>query len=197
MLNRYAEEGIVRLRLLLMLGLLFLAGHGLAQDRNFSFRSYDLSKHGTLELTVPRTWNDQLQPAKSKGALPSITLTSDAGTDFSLRLTPLWSTAATPEDDINTIRRALAAAIDDAKTVAVESEVALQSIDGTSGSGYYFSVTDRAPKPGEFKFMTQGMLQVGKLVLGFTILSNDGAEIAVAQAMTVVKTARLAQDATR
>lgn len=187
----------MRLRTLLMILLLALGGSALAQEKNFGFRSYDLAKRGTLQLSVPRIWNDQLEPAKKKGAPAAIILTSDTGKDFNLRITPLWSTLATPEDDINTMRRAMAAAAEDAKTVSVESDVALQSLEGTAGSGYYFSVTDRAPKPGEFKFMTQGMLQVGKLVLGFTILSNEGAEPSVAQALTVLKTARLAQAATR
>ena len=197
MTKRYTEDGIVRLRAWLLMFLLALGGDALAQDKNVSFRSYDLQKRGALELSVPRTWNDQLEPAKKKGAPPSIIFSSDAGTDFNVRITPLWSTSSTPEPDINAIRRAMTVAAEDAKSVSVESDIALQPIEGTAGSGYYFNVTDRAPKPGEFKFMTQGMLQVGKLVLGFTILSNDAADAAVAQAITVLKTAHFAPGAKR
>lgn len=40
------------------------------------------------------------------------------------------------------------------------------AVAGASGPGFYYSATGRAPNPGEFTFLTQGMLraaaQVGK-----------------------------------
>jgi hypothetical protein len=54
---------------------------------------------------------------------------------------------------------------------------------GESGMGYYFSATDRAPKPGEFKYLTQGILHIGELVASFTILSNDGGEANASDAL--------------
>ena len=52
---------------------------------------------------------------------------------------------------------------------------------GRSGPGFY-SATDRAPKPGEFKFLTQGIVRVGELAVTFTI-PNDGQEAVVKQAL--------------
>ncbi len=45
---------------------------------------------------------------------------------------------------------------------------------GANGVGFYFTATDRDPAAGEFKFMTQGALQVGTLTLWFTILTERG-----------------------
>lgn len=192
------EEGIVRLRILFFGLLLSLAGPALSQDKNFSFRSYDLPRHGTLQLSVPRTWNDQLVPPKKKGGPPTIVFSSETGTDFNMRITPLWAMQGeVVPQNINDIRRSVTTAIEDAKSVSLETEIPMQDLQGTAGSGYYFSVTDRAPKPGEFKFMTQGMLLVGDLVLGFTLLSNEGAETAVGAAMAVLKTARFGGAASR
>jgi len=64
-------------------------------------------------------------------------------------------------------------------------EIRTLKVDG--GTGYYFSATDRAPNPGEYKYLTQGMLPVGELVVTFTILSNDGGEAAVSAALTLLR----------
>jgi hypothetical protein len=58
---------------------------------------------------------------------------------------------------------------------------------GRSGPGFYFSATDRAPKPGEYKFLTQGIVRVGELSVTFTILTNDGQEAVVKQALEALK----------
>jgi hypothetical protein len=63
-----------------------------------------------------------------------------------------------------------------AKTQAFETDITVQEMKGTTGVGYHYAVTDRAPKPGEFKRMKQGMLRVGDLLVSFTILSQDAAD---------------------
>ena len=68
--------------------------------------------------------------------------------------------------------------------------IPVKDIEGASGSGYYYTATDRAAKPAEFKYKMQGMLRVGDLVVAFTILSNDGAEAAVADALKMLKSAQ-------
>ena len=51
--------------------------------------------------------------------------------------------------------------------------------------GYYFSITDKAPsiKAGEYKYMTQGGVPVGDLLVMFTIFSNerDSADVPIAR----------------
>ena len=61
---------------------------------------------------------------------------------------------------------------------------------GRSGPGYCFSATDRAPQPGEYKYLTQGIVRVGELSVTFTILTNDGQEAVVKQALEALKGAR-------
>jgi hypothetical protein len=39
--------------------------------------------------------------------------------------------------------------------------------------GYYYSLTDRAPGPGEYKYVTQGTLLTGELMVVFTFLHRD------------------------
>jgi hypothetical protein len=71
----------------------------------------------------------------------------------------------------------------------VETNIGVIEFAGSSGPGFYFSVTDRAPKPDEYKFMTQGMLKVSDLVMTFTILTNDGQEQIARDALAMLRSA--------
>jgi hypothetical protein len=59
-----------------------------------------------------------------------------------------------------------------------------------SGPGFYFSATDQAPRPGDYKFLTHGVLKAGGLAVSFTILTRDGQEQIVRDALAMLKTAR-------
>ena len=76
------------------------------------------------------------------------------------------------------------------KHQAVEKTIPLKEIRGTEGKGFYYFATDRAPKPGEYKYLNQGKLLVGELIVIFTILTNDGQEAVVSSALEMLKTAR-------
>jgi len=43
---------------------------------------------------------------------------------------------------------------------------------GRSGNSFCFPLTDKAPRPGEWKYMTQGGVGVADLLLMFTIFTN-------------------------
>lgn len=56
---------------------------------------------------------------------------------------------------------------------AVEEKIDLFCLKGTNGAGYYYSLTDKAPKPDEYKYVTQGLVRFGEIVGKFTVLHND------------------------
>jgi hypothetical protein len=55
----------------------------------------------------------------------------------------------------------------------VEKNPPLVELPGATAKGYYYSVTDKNPKPREYKFATQGSIPVDELILTFTILTNE------------------------
>ncbi len=55
---------------------------------------------------------------------------------------------------------------------AVEKTFKIEELKGKEIMGYYFTLTDKAPKPGEWKYMTQGMAKLQSLLIFFTILDN-------------------------
>jgi hypothetical protein len=73
---------------------------------------------------------------------------------------------------------------------AVERELPIHEIRGTSGSGYYFSATDKAPRPDEDECLTEGALAVDDLLLFFTVLTNDADSSIVNDAFDVLRSAR-------
>ncbi len=75
------------------------------------------------------------------------------------------------------------------KSQAAEAYVEMRHLSGANGSGYYFTVTDRSPGPGEFKFMSQGALQVGELTLWFTILTDEGEDTVAVEALAMLQAA--------
>jgi hypothetical protein len=72
----------------------------------------------------------------------------------------------------------------------VEREIPILEIHGGSGIGYYFSVTDKAPAPDEYKYLTQGALAVDDLLLTFAVLTNEADSSVVKEALDVVRSAR-------
>jgi hypothetical protein len=77
---------------------------------------------------------------------------------------------------------------------AVEKNIPIVEFKGRGGAGWYYDATDRAPKPGEFVLLRQGMLIAsGELVLWFTILTNERQDPALAGAMRMLQGAEHAK----
>lgn len=153
-------------------------------------REFQLPNMGHLELSLPRSWKDQLrQPPQELP--PTITLSPSTGNAFQVLITPFWSVrpnVVVPGKE--EMRKSVMRTIEEARTQAVEQVIPLKELTGKAGAGYYFSATDKSPKPGEFKYMTQGMLRVGDLALLFTALTNDSAEPALAETIEMLKDAK-------
>ena len=152
-------------------------------------RHYPLPDHGTLQLTVPASWKDEAQAPNQ----PRNTLRFYApnGAPFQVLVTPMWPSgkdAAPPSAEW--MRQRISNGADRAKAEAVEKTIEVRELQGAAARGYYFSATDRAPGPGEYKCMTQGMMRVGSLLVTFTILTNDGQGTIVADALAMLRSAR-------
>jgi len=179
----------------LAFALLFAQGVAIAGDT--PIREFPLPDHGSLAIAVPDAWQvDVDQPAENLP--PTLKFTTKAGTAFEFFITPLWPmNGKTPPLDPAGLHKQVADAAETLKPQAVEKTIEVKEIKGVSGVGYYFSATDRAPKPGEYKYVTQGILPVGELATTFTILSNDGSEATVKTALLLLRGAMQKKAVTR
>lgn len=152
-------------------------------------QNFKLPGHGTLLLNVPEGWKaNAKQPAG--GLPPTIGLAPQSGAPFVVLITAVWGTSpgeAVPDDA--KIRSTVALAAKSAEGQSVEGALSLKDLTGTSGRGYYFRATDRAPAPGEWKYLSQGMIRTGAIALTFTILTNDGQAAAERAALEMIRLA--------
>jgi hypothetical protein len=152
-------------------------------------QSFVLPGHGTLLLNVPEGWKSNFSQPQG-GLPPTIGLGAQSGTPFVVLITAVWGgapNAAVPDDE--KIRSIVASAAKSAEVQSVEGSLPLQNLPGSSGRGYYFRATDRAPKPGEWKYLTQGMIRTGGIALTFTILTNDGQSATEKSALELIRLA--------
>jgi hypothetical protein len=150
--------------------------------------SFQLPKHGELQLAVPEGWVSKLNQPPGE-VPPTISIGTKAGQPFEVKITPFWRKGEDGRVYESALREQTEAAAAEAQPQAVEKKLTLKEITGTEGRGYYFTATDRAPKPGEYKYMAQGMLKLGNLALAFTVLSNDGQADLLATALQLLSTA--------
>ncbi len=158
-----------------------------------TLRSYPLNGHGQFQLKVPPEWKDDLNKSPY-GLPPTIVFSQKSGAPFNLMITPMLppdNSAGLPPDD--EVRRRVAQTAEHMKSQAVEKTIEIKQLTGPDARGYYYSATDRAPKPGEFKYMTQGILRVNELLVTFTVLTNDGQEQIAKDALAAMSSATQAQ----
>ena len=169
------------------LALLLVVPAALAADG--AQKRYALPERGALQMNVPAGWKDEVQSPEQKGLPPTIAFAGQ-GQPFTVLVTPMWRASADiPAPTKETILRQVRGAIDSARSQALEKDIKPVEMKSSTGPGYYFSVTDRAPKPGEFKYMTQGMVKVSDLLVTFTVLTNDGQQNVTRDALAMVRSA--------
>jgi hypothetical protein len=164
-----------------------LAGLGSAQDAEL--RRYRLPNHDTLELRLPVSWTDHFeQPAGGGPPTIEIAVVPDGAPQVFIR--PEWDDPTTMEvRELPQLRDAVRDLAERTRPDAVESFLEVRDLAGANGVGYYFSATERSPRADGFKYMSQGALQVGRLTLWFTILTNDGQDTVAVEALAMLQAA--------
>ncbi len=157
-------------------------------------RRYPLLDHGVFKMKVPVFWKDEVQQPPDDRLPPRIFFRPASGDLFVIVVTPIWKVKKDAplltEGDIKTMVQHVA---EDNQQNAVEKTLKLIEIQGQSGRGYYFSATDKAPAPDDYKFITQGALLVGELTVTFTIATNDDKKNVESAALTMLQSATHAQ----
>jgi hypothetical protein len=143
---------------------------------------------GGIVMIAPDAWKMDQDPA-ARPDRPSLRFQPATGKDFYVLVTPFRLAPTIPVDQAG-VRKLVesVAATTGAKTV--EKTLVVQSLSSATVQGYYFSATNPAPAEGDWKYMTQGIMLVGKNTVGFTVFTNDKASSAPAQALAMLRSAR-------
>lgn len=152
-------------------------------------QSFLMPGHGSLLLNVPEGWKSDLKQPPG-GLPPTIGFGGQSGGSFVVLVTAVWGSSpgsAAPDDA--KMKTTVASAAKSAEPQSLEGTLSVQNLVGGTGRGYYFRATDRAPKRGEWKYLTQGMIRTGSIGLTFTILTNDGQAATEKAALEMIRLA--------
>jgi len=153
-------------------------------------KRYPLAGHGFLVLKVPSAWLDRLDDQPSKDAPPSISFSARQGKPFIATVAAQWrEKAGDSPPDRASVRQRAQLALESIAPFAVEKDIKLVEFKGAAGPGFRFFATDSAPGPGEYKFMTRGVLAVGELTVMFTILTNEGQDGVIRDGLAMLQSA--------
>ena len=149
-------------------------------------RTYELSDSENLRLLVPASWQEEIRRGPD-GFASVIVFKPASGNLFQVLVTPILPpNPEAPMPKPEQIKSNVEWAAENTKDQAVEESLTLKELTGAEVIGYYFAATDKAPKPNEYEYLTQGMLRAARLVATFTILTNNGAQRVVADALMML-----------
>lgn len=159
-----------------------------SEDESLRHR-FELPNRDTLELTLPVGWTDSLQQPEGGGP-PTIEIAVSKDGPPQVFVTPEWPDPLAKEiRELPALRDAVRNLAERIQPQAAESQIEVRLLGGTDGSGYYFTATERDTGPGDFKFMSQGALQLAGLTLWFTILTREGEDTVAVQALAMLQSA--------
>lgn len=131
----------------------------------------DLPHGGALVLSAPSGWKH----AVSKAGSPMVTFTPETGNDFKVQLVVMVhksvETVAMDPRVMNDMvgKGAKRAEAETGQRVAVRD---FPKGGNANPVGSFFTVVDPEPKPGEFKYLTQGAVVIHGLGVTLTVLNN-------------------------
>jgi hypothetical protein len=161
----------------------------LSSAQNSTPLNFNLPEHGKLLLAVPLAWNADVHPRQGRSA-PTLELKQKNAAPFRMLLTPMWTPDKdTPLPNDAAVRDKVAAAAKEAEAQSVEPTLTVNELFGKANRGYYFTATDRAPKPDEWKYLTQGIIRIGPIDLAFSVLTNDGQDSVIKDALGLLLSA--------
>ncbi|HUL31095.1 MAG TPA: hypothetical protein VLZ03_11640 [Thermodesulfobacteriota bacterium] len=178
---------IVKMAFVTILGMLFTGAASAAGPK--AIKKYPIPEHGTLELNVPASWKAKMHHPQ-ENMPPTIIFDPAKGNDFQVMIAVMLG--KTGDKDFNSkekVQTYVEKLGQELLPNAVETKVESHEIKGTTNVGYYFSVTDKAPNPGEYRYMTRGAIGVGNLLLSFTILHRVKDSQSVLDALSILQEA--------
>ncbi len=184
-----AQKRLERIVATVLVGIYLGAGNLLAAEQK-AIKKYPIPEHGTLELKVPASWKGEVHKPQSNMP-PTMMFNPSKGNDFQVIITVLWG--KTGEQGFNRQERVRTLVEKDGEKLlpnVVETKIELQEIRSADHTGYYFTVTDKAPDPGEYRYMTQGAIGVGNLLLKTKILHRVKASESVREALVALREAK-------
>lgn len=154
-------------------------------------QSFTVGLWGNVAIDLPAGWTATPQSPEAPGGV-AIKVRPPSEVPLELLITP-FPFPGTNEVMPGAARRLAESSAADAKKLAAETDIPILELSGPGCRGFYFAATDRTVDPAtstEFKYMNQGTVAVGRLMMTFTILTNLKDSPERTKALDVVRSAR-------
>lgn len=185
------SSGAFRSRILFTIGIVScLSGAVWASEQQA--RSYAIPGHGELELKVPEEWKDSVK-RPSHDLPPTLIFTPRSDKTFKLLVTVFWNAKKDPQfNKPETIAELVTVLGNRQLSTAQETKLDIAEITMPQRGpiGYIYTLTDKAPAPGSFEYMTQGIFAAGDFQLSFTLLSHEIKPAAMRATLKALATAK-------
>jgi hypothetical protein len=158
-------------------------------------KNFAVPDHGDLVATLPEGWNATIQQAPG---LPGTTIEfdGDKAGDVQVLVTAIPNgTRGHLKVDAGALKQLAQAQGTQLLATSKEPELRLDALKGVDSTGYFYNLTDKAPDPGSFERMTQGMIDVGDLLCTFTVLYHRPNQSQRTTALQMISTITEAQAA--
>jgi hypothetical protein len=144
------------------------------------------------DVAVSLAWSPgwQLEDAASKGLPGSFEFHAPDRLQMVTTLSPIGGMPGLTADDA--MKALVTKTSRQFEGQAVEKEIKVQRISSDEAHGYFVCLTDKAPKPDEYKFLCQGLVNVRDLPISFMLLYNDGGKADAERALSALKSLRIA-----
>jgi hypothetical protein len=169
----------------------YLTAGGIREIRAQSVeKSYPL-RQGQMKLQLPADWAEETKSPKP-GAPLTLAFRPLQGARFLIRIVASWDeNAGGSFNSDGRLQEITMAAGNQFLPRAVEKQLKLQEIKGESVRGYYFLLTDKAPRAGDYEVMAQGAASLDGALILFTYLGYPGGEAELQKLLSVLRGAGL------
>ena len=132
-------------------------------------RLFEVPDHGRLRMIVPFEWKVSSRSSKQPPAVV-VHIAPSTGDAFDIQLTSVWLDVErrqkmTPDAIRSNVRRSA----DTLLQKAEDKSVIMEDLKGEQVTGNYYTLADSDPKPGEYRYVTQGSFITEELLTAFTI----------------------------
>lgn len=164
-----------------------------AETDNETFkRHYPVPEHGELILDVPAEWEvTYFSPSEKKPPIITFYKKDDQKKEvFQLNLSPLWDDGfkrniTEPEQIYKFVEEVGQTILE----MSDQTRLELQSFKGEAGEGYFFKLTDSKAGVNEYRYLTQGAISIGEILVVFSLFSHDADSIIHKKAFKMLQTA--------
>lgn len=144
-----------------------LCTQGLCEVRVISLKNSD-----TVSIDTPSSWVSQITYDQKNVA--TIQFAPGNNNELNFKITLMKSIFPNnPSTSNSELKHKVSSSLAEVSSSAVEKDIAIQEFQKEERTCYYFTATDRDPKPREFSIITQGILQGKNFLMPFTALYND------------------------